>query len=157
MNRREVLALASVAGFTAVSRAGCRAGTQTNFLELRITSKKDVAPFVVEEFAGPKQSNGAIRADDEKGLALFLTRTKKDPAGPRLLRMMVATGSTLETVWAAVKAARSAGFSEVRYYGCIPPGCGVPAGGTPDQKRLDGTPLKTDQLDEMLIENSCKC
>jgi len=157
MNRREMLTVVGVGTLAATCRAGCGGKPPQNYLELRLIARRGAIPFELEEFAAPGKSLGAIRSDDDKGVTLFLTHTAKDPAAPKELRLNVSNGSTLETVWSAVKAIRTSGFAQLKYYGCIPPGCGVPAGAMPDHKRHDGTVIKLEELDKTLSENSMKC
>lgn len=57
----------------------------------------------------------------------------------------------------AAKALARTGFESVSYWGCIPPGCGIKSGATPDQQRLHGRPITTRSLVEILEENSLKC
>jgi hypothetical protein len=158
MKRRELLALVGTGGLlTIIGTTGSTAVVTTRFLELRIGGEPGELPFAVEEFGPGGQSAGVVRFEDERGLALFLTRTRKDPDAPKQLRLAVANGSTLDRVWAAVKASRAGGFGQVRYYGCIPPGCGLVAGETPNQTRYAGTVYKLETLDRILSENWTKC
>ena len=67
-------------------------------------ARRDDAPFVVEEFDRETKSLGAVQSADDRGLNLFLGRTAKDTAAPKRLHLVVADGSSLDRVWAAVKA-----------------------------------------------------
>lgn len=157
MNRREMLAVVGVTGIAATCKAGCGPAKPVGHLELRVTSENGTAPFTVQEYSAPGQCIATLRSDDERGTELFLKRTAKDPAAPKSMHLIVAKGSTLEVVWAAVKAFKSAGFSEVGFHGWIPPGCSITAGGEPNAKRHDGTRMKIEKLDEILAGNSIKC
>lgn len=158
MNRRELLAAIGVGTLAATCKAGCSPPKPAeNYLELRLIARRSGIPFEMEEFTAPGQSLGELRSNDERGVTLFLTHASKNPAAPKQLRLIVENSSKLERVYAAVKSCRAAGFAKVRYYGCIPPGCGITAGEQSDQKRHLGTEFKTDELEKILIENSQKC
>ncbi len=157
MNRRELLAVVGVTGIAATCKAGCGVPKPISHLELRVTSEKGATPFTVQEYSAPGKCIATLRSDDEHGAGLFLKRTAKDPAGPKSMYLIVAKGSTLEVVWAAVKAFKAAGVVEIGYHGWIPPGCSIPAGGGLDPTRHDGTRMKIEKLDEILAGNSIKC
>lgn len=156
MNRREMLGAVGASGLAAISLGGCRA-PDPRYIELRVSPKVGESPFTVEEFAAAGKSAGAVRSDDERGLALFLARTVKDAAAPKQVRLLVADSNTLERVWSAVRVSRAAGIANVFYYGCVPPGCGVLTGATADQKRHDGTPYTTEWLEKTLETHSTFC
>lgn len=158
MNRRELLAVAGVGAMAAVSRAGCGVPKPTNYLEFRLHSARNVIyRFEIEEFAAPGKPIGDLRSQKPDGITVFLTRTAKNPTAPKDLRLIVENSASLELVWDAVKSIKTAGFAQLRYYGCIPPGCGITAGATNEQKRLEGTVFKTEELDKILSVNSTKC
>lgn len=156
MNRREMLGAVGASGLASISLAGC-SPPDPRYVELRVSPKVSESPFTVEEFSAAGKSAGAVRADDERGLALFLTRTVKDAAAPKQVRLMVADGNTLPRVWSAVRVSKAAGIARVLYYGCVPPGCGVLTGATPDQKRHAGTTFTTEWLDQTLTTVSTYC
>ena len=158
MNRRSSIFAFGAIGLLTTVAIACGPLPARPYIEVRVAPKAD--PFTIEEFttkgqsfvsAGqPKgfagQSVGALHADDERGLALFLGRTVKDPAAPKEIRLIVPDGCTLERVWAAARAAKAAGVTHVRYFGCLPSGCGLVIGGKAEQERLAGTVYKIDDL-----------
>lgn len=73
------------------------------------------------------------------------------------VEIVVPDGSSLEPVYAAVKASHDAGFVQIKYSGCIPPGCSILTGATPDQEKLKGEMFKASELLKIVIENSQKC
>lgn len=157
MNRRLMLA-ASVATLGTVSAVlAHRLAEQDGKLEVRTTSKKGEIPFSIEEFDDSKKSQGVIRCEDEKGLTLFLKRTFKDRTAPNDLHIIILDGSTLAHVTMAAQACWEAGYSRVQLSGCIPPGCGITAGATKDQKRLDREPTDTRTLIKTLQLHSTFC
>ncbi len=95
-------------------------------------------------------------ARDGKALGRYLTRSWSDAESPRQVRLVVRDGATLEDVTAAVTACREAGVPRVRYSGCIPPGCGIPAGKA-GQVRYDDADLEVKNLIRILEENFIKC
>jgi len=158
MNRREALVLVGMGSIVTLAQAAAmKPVIKEHALELRIATKKGDIPFSVEEFTADGKSAGIVRCDDEKGLQLFLSRTAKDASAPKLFRFIVDNGTTLEKVLAAVKASRASGFTEVRYTGCIPPGCSLVSGQGLNPTRYEGTPIKLDRLEKILSENSQKC
>lgn len=83
-----------------------------------------------------------------------IAKTKQRPSR---IELVVPDGSTLEAVYHAVTALHAAGIREVRYTGCIPPGCSILTGATSDQKRLKRKPMKSADLVRIVEENSVKC
>lgn len=74
-----------------------------------------------------------------------------------VIEITVPDGTSLEPVFAAVQAAKDAGYTQIRYWGCIPPGCSILTGATPDQQRFKGRSFKAADLMKIVIENSYKC
>jgi hypothetical protein len=167
-HRSSLVAFGAIALLTAAAVA-CGPRPVPPYIEVRVAPK--IAPFTIEEFttkgqsfvpAGHQmvfagQSAGALRADDERGLALFLIRTVKDPAAPKEIRLIVPDGCTLERVWAAARAAKAAGVTQVRYFGCLPPGCSLVTGANANQERLNGTVQKIDDLIQVFAAVSLLC
>jgi hypothetical protein len=156
MNRREMFSMLGVSGWTAYSALRGFL-PEPSYLDVRVTPKTHEPPFAVEEFAADGRSAGCVRCDDERSLTLFLGRTIRDPAAPRRVRLTVTDGNSLERVWMAVRACRAAGITQVRYFGCIPPGCGILTGATSHQPRLNGIILNTEWLEKTLERHSTYC
>jgi hypothetical protein len=158
MNRRNLLIVIATAGFAVAGlRASCGGANAESYLEVRLSAKVGQALFSIEEFGADGKSVGVIRCDDNRGLILFLKRTSKDPAGPKQLRLAVEDESKLESVLTAVQACRAAEFAQIKYYGCVPPGCGIRAGAATSMPRHEGKVFKTEELEKILLDNSTKC
>jgi hypothetical protein len=160
MNRRKMLAVLGVGSLVASRGLAMRPpAAAEGYLELRLTpsARAGQAPIVVEEFGADGKSVGEIRSADDRGVILFLRRTSKDPAGPKQLRLAVEDGSKLESVLTGVRACRAGGFAQLKYYGCVPPGCGVLSGAVTSMPRHTGTVFNCEELEKILCENSTKC
>jgi hypothetical protein len=158
MNHRSSLFALGTLGLLATAAIACGPRPVPPYIEVRVAPKSD--PFTIEEFTTKGQSfvstgqpvvfvgqsAGALQAAEERGLALFLTRTVKDPAAPKEIRLIVPDGCTFERVWMAVRAAKAAGVTQVRYFGCLPPGCGLLVGAKANQERHAGTVYKIEDL-----------
>jgi hypothetical protein len=169
MTRLATFAAIAVVGLLAASVIACGPRPVPPYIEVRVAPTAD--PFTIEEFttkgrsfvpAGQPmvfagQSAGALHADDERGLALFLGRTVKDPAAPKEIRLIVPDGCTFERVWSAVRAAKVAGVTRVRYFGCLPPGCGLLVGAKTNQERHAGTVYKIEDLIQIFEAVSLLC
>jgi hypothetical protein len=155
MNRRTMLtATVGVLGTSAMAPAQLRAGGR---IEVRTTSKKGEAPYALEEFNAMNQSQGAVRSDDRKGLSLVLKRTFKDPTAPRELLFVILDGSNLMPVLEAARSCAEAGYAQLKLTGCIPPGCGLPAGAPPNPKRHNQDGMETARLIQILELHSTFC
>lgn len=158
MHRREFLGLAGAVVVSGIAQATAVKPTYSvHAFELRVTSKTGETPFIVEEFDRQGKSLGSLRSDDERGLKLFLSRVAREANAPGDVRLVILTGTTLENVWTAVKACRNSGFTRVKYFGCIPPGCGIRSGQFLNQPRYEGKVIALEWLDRVLTENSMKC
>jgi hypothetical protein len=169
MNRHSSLFAFGAIALLTTAVIACGPRPVPPYIEVRVAPKTD--PFTIEEFTTKGQSfvpggqpqvfagqsAGALHADDERGLALFLGRTVKDPAAPKEIRLIVPDGCTLERVWAAARAAKTAGVTQVRYFGCLPSGCGLVIGAKAEQERLAGTVYKIDDLIQIFEAVSLLC
>jgi hypothetical protein len=162
MTRRSSIFALGTIGLLTVAAFACGPRLVPPYIEIRIAS--GAGPIAIEEFVtighgygARSQSAGALQASDERGLALFLGRSLKDPAAPKVFHLTVNDGCSLERVWAAVRAAKAAGVTQVRYFGCLPPGCGQLTGANGNQERLSGTVYKIEDLVQILETVSTYC
>lgn len=169
MNRRESLGALFTISLAAGAAVACGPRPVPPYMEIRVAPK--AGPFTIEEFTTTGQSfvptgqptvfagqsAGVLHADGERGLALFLGRTVKDSAAPGEFRLIVPDGCSLERVWTAVRAVKTAGVTQVRYFGCLPPGCGILTGAGADQPRHAGAAYKIEDLVRVLERVSESC
>lgn len=149
--------IAPIAFTAAVAYASFAQTTVERPLELRVQSKAKDSVYSLVYVAPDGKSSIVKSSKDSKAVRDFFARFAGSSKEQSSIRLIVPDGTTLETVFAAVKEIEGFGFRQVQYFGCVPPGCSILTGATPDQLRCSGKLFETGALMKIIAENSEKC
>ena len=94
-------------------------------VELRVRGPKAAVRFPIAEFDVESKLSWELPAADDQQVRKYLTRVRLDPNAPRLLRVWMDTGATVNDLADALRAVKAAGFTEAWFTGYVPTGGGV--------------------------------